>query len=68
VRHGLGLLAGLDHPGPTDPRRRSTQPRPLETHRYTDDDQVDALDLPAGSLDGAVVQVGKRRFKRFRTP
>jgi tyrosyl-tRNA synthetase len=30
-------------------------------------DQVDALDLPASSLDGAVVQVGKRRFKRFKT-
>jgi tyrosyl-tRNA synthetase len=31
-------------------------------------DQVDILDLPASRLDGAVVQVGKRRFKRFRTP
>ena len=31
-------------------------------------DQVDVLDLPASGLDGAVVQVGKRRFKRFRTP
>jgi tyrosyl-tRNA synthetase len=31
-------------------------------------DQVDVLDLPASRLDGAVVQVGKRRFKRFRTP
>ena len=27
----------------------------------------DALDLPAARLDGAVLQVGKRRFKRLRT-
>ena len=27
---------------------------------------ADALDLPAEQLDGAVVQLGKRRFKRFR--
>jgi tyrosyl-tRNA synthetase len=26
------------------------------------------LDLPAASLHGAVVQLGRRRFKRFRTP
>ena len=26
------------------------------------------LDLPAASLDGAVLQLGRRRFKRFRTP
>ena len=29
-------------------------------------EQVQDLDVPASSLDGAVVQVGKRRFKRFR--
>ncbi len=28
----------------------------------------DELDLPAASLDGAVLQLGRRRFKRFRTP
>ena len=26
------------------------------------------LDLPADRLDGAVLQVGKRRFKRLRRP
>jgi tyrosyl-tRNA synthetase len=26
------------------------------------------LDVPAASLDGAVIQLGKRRFKRFRLP
>ena len=31
-----------------------------------DGDQIDELDIPADRLDGAVVQVGKRRFKRFR--
>jgi tyrosyl-tRNA synthetase len=31
-------------------------------------EQVQDLDLPASSLDGAVIQVGKRRFKRFLTP
>ena len=31
-------------------------------------EQVQELDVPASALDGAVVQVGKRRFKRFRTP
>jgi tyrosyl-tRNA synthetase len=29
---------------------------------------ADDLDLPAERLDGALVQVGKRRFKRFRLP
>jgi tyrosyl-tRNA synthetase len=29
-------------------------------------EQVQDLDVPSSSLDGAVVQVGKRRFKRFR--
>jgi tyrosyl-tRNA synthetase len=28
----------------------------------------DELDLPAAKLDGAILQLGKRRFKRFRTP
>jgi tyrosyl-tRNA synthetase len=31
-----------------------------------DGDPVAELDLPAERLDGAVVQLGKRRFKRFR--
>jgi tyrosyl-tRNA synthetase len=31
-----------------------------------DGEQISELDLPADRLDGAVVQVGKRRFKRFR--
>ena len=31
-----------------------------------DGEQVADLDVPAERLDGAVVQVGKRRFKRFR--
>jgi len=31
-----------------------------------DGDQVDELDVAADRLDGAVVQLGKRRFKRFR--
>jgi tyrosyl-tRNA synthetase len=31
-------------------------------------DQIDVLDVPAGRLEGAVVQVGKRRFKRFVKP
>jgi tyrosyl-tRNA synthetase len=31
-----------------------------------DGQQIADLDVPAASLDGAVVQVGKRRFKRFR--
>ena len=29
---------------------------------------VTQVDLPASRLDGAVVQLGKRRFKRFRLP
>jgi tyrosyl-tRNA synthetase len=33
-----------------------------------DGDQIADLDVPAARLDGAVVQVGKRRFMRFRTP
>jgi tyrosyl-tRNA synthetase len=33
-----------------------------------DGEQIADLDVPAARLDGAVVQVGKRRFKRFRTP
>ena len=33
-----------------------------------DGEQIGELDLPAARLDGAVVQVGKRRFKRFRRP
>jgi tyrosyl-tRNA synthetase len=31
-------------------------------------EQVEDLDVPSSTLEGAVVQVGKRRFKRFRTP
>jgi tyrosyl-tRNA synthetase len=31
-----------------------------------DGEQIEDLDLPADRLDGAVLQVGKRRFKRFR--
>ena len=31
-----------------------------------DGEQLAELDIPAASLEGAVVQVGKRRFKRFR--
>jgi tyrosyl-tRNA synthetase len=31
-----------------------------------DGEQIGELDVPAERLDGAVVQVGKRRFKRFR--
>jgi tyrosyl-tRNA synthetase len=31
-----------------------------------DGEPVSALDLPAGELDGRVLQVGKRRFKRLR--
>jgi tyrosyl-tRNA synthetase len=31
-----------------------------------DGEQLDELDVPAERLHGAVVQVGKRRFKRFR--
>ncbi len=31
-----------------------------------DGESVPALDVPAADLDGAVVQLGKRRFKRFR--
>jgi tyrosyl-tRNA synthetase len=31
-----------------------------------DGEQISELDLAAARLDGAVVQVGKRRFKRFR--
>jgi tyrosyl-tRNA synthetase len=31
-----------------------------------DGEQVQDLDVPSSTLDGAVVQVGKRRFKRFR--
>ena len=30
-------------------------------------EQVEDLDVPSSALEGAVVQVGKRRFKRFRT-
>ena len=33
-----------------------------------DGEQVQDLDVPASRLDGAVIQVGKRRFKRFRRP
>ena len=33
-----------------------------------DGEQLAELDVPAARLDGAVVQVGKRRFKRFRMP
>jgi tyrosyl-tRNA synthetase len=33
-----------------------------------DGEQIAELDVPAGRLVGAVVQVGKRRFKRFVTP
>jgi tyrosyl-tRNA synthetase len=33
-----------------------------------DGEQIADLDIPAERLDGAVVQVGKRRFLRFRTP
>ena len=33
-----------------------------------DGDQLGELDVPAAVLDGAVVQVGKRRFMRFRSP
>jgi tyrosyl-tRNA synthetase len=33
-----------------------------------DGEQVADLDVPAERLEGAVVQVGKRRFKRFVTP
>ena len=33
-----------------------------------DGEQIAELDLPAARLDGAVVQVGKRRFMRFRSP
>jgi tyrosyl-tRNA synthetase len=29
---------------------------------------ADELDLPAARLDGAILQLGKRRFKRFRGP
>ncbi|MEA2386487.1 MAG: tyrosyl-tRNA synthetase [Thermoleophilaceae bacterium] len=32
-----------------------------------DGEQIAELDVPAARLDGAVVQVGKRRFKRFRS-
>jgi tyrosyl-tRNA synthetase len=32
-----------------------------------DGEQVAELDIPAARLDGAVVQVGKRRFMRFRS-
>jgi tyrosyl-tRNA synthetase len=31
-----------------------------------DGEPVDVLDLPAGELDGRVLQVGKRRFRRLR--
>jgi tyrosyl-tRNA synthetase len=31
-----------------------------------DGEQLSDLDVPAAQLDGAVLQVGKRRFKRFR--
>jgi len=31
-------------------------------------DLAGTSDVPAERLDGAVVQVGKRRFKRFKTP
>ena len=31
-----------------------------------DGEQIADFDVPAASLDGAVLQVGKRRFKRFR--
>jgi tyrosyl-tRNA synthetase len=31
-----------------------------------DGERVDVLDLPAGELDGRVLQVGKRRFRRLR--
>ena len=31
-----------------------------------DGEPVDALDLPAEQLDGRVLQVGKRRFRRLR--
>jgi tyrosyl-tRNA synthetase len=30
-------------------------------------EQLQDLDVPSSDLEGAVVQVGKRRFKRFRT-
>ena len=33
-----------------------------------DGEQLGELDVPAERLDGAVVQVGKRRFMRFRSP
>jgi len=33
-----------------------------------DGEQIADLDVPAERLEGAVVQVGKRRFKRFVTP
>jgi tyrosyl-tRNA synthetase len=31
-----------------------------------DGKELDALDVPAGELDGAVLQVGRRRFKKLR--
>ena len=31
-----------------------------------DGSELDALDVPADQLDGVVLQVGKRRFKRLR--
>ena len=31
-----------------------------------DGEPVDVLDLPAAELDGRVLQVGKRRFRRLR--
>ena len=33
-----------------------------------DGEQVAELDIPVARLDGAVLQVGKRRFMRFRSP
>jgi tyrosyl-tRNA synthetase len=61
--HVPALLA--DHFGLS----RSEGRRLIEQGGVSVDDRVldgDDLDLPAGELDGAVLRVGKRRFKRLR--
>ena len=61
--HLPSVLADLRLVASTSEARRLIQQGAVRV----DDVVVDALDLPRSSLEGALLQVGKRRFVRFKT-